>query len=199
MLYEAVIRTPCVDVYGKHKFIERQFKERGVATRRYTWTPSEGRMAIVRYFEPLGDGFTWLPLESPPANKKIRFHLCAHVRRFTDLQRSCGNGFRRISNSDYCDNLQWIEDKSALIGLRLVTESIDVNPVTIPIFGKKTQDGTAFIKPFRLVASQFDGVAIVDDPNRFSKALALSVGNAKAFGLGFIMFSVFGRGTQQNG
>jgi hypothetical protein len=194
MLYEALIRTPAVDAYGKHQFIERQFKERGVATRKYTWTFTTGRMAIVRYFEPIGDGFTWTPLDSPPENSKIRFRLCAHVRQPTTCVRASGNGFRSISNIDYYDNIQWLENKADLIGVRFLSESIDVNPLTIPIVGKKADSERVF--NFRLRASQFEGVATIVNAERFAQALATSVGNAKAFGLGFIMFSMFGRGFQ---
>lgn len=197
MLYEAAIRTPAIDAYSKHQFIERQFKERGVATRKYTWTFTEGRTAIVRYFEPIGTGFTWLPLHPPPENIKIRFRLCAHIRQPTTSPRNSGRGFRSISNTDYFDNIKWLESKADQIGVRFLSDSIDVNPLLVPIFGEKTgDDGSPHVFNFRLKASQFDGVATIVNPDLFAQALATSVGNAKAFGLGFIMFSVFGRGFQ---
>jgi len=188
-LYEAVIRTPVVDAYGKHKFLERQFKERDDHIRKYTWTSGEGRMAIVRYFEPLGNGFTWTTLESPPKDTKIRFNLCAHVRQGTHVPGSSNECNREL---DYADCIRWIEGKSPEIGWRLLAESVDVNPVTIPISGK-VPTGEQGIRPFRLFASQFDGIATIEDPVLFMQALTKGVGNAKAFGLGFIMFTIFGR------
>lgn len=197
MLYEAAIRTPCLDVYGKHKFIERQFKDRGHEIRRYTWTSLPDRRAVVRYNEPFGNGFTWIPLISPPVGSKIRFQLCAHVRKCTDRRRNSGRGVRRVSNLDYADNLDWIENQSKRIGWRLLTDSVDFNPIVIPLFGEKTDtDGEK--KPFaiHLRASQFDGIATIEQPDHFTQALTTGVGNAKAFGLGFIMFTVFGKGFQ---
>jgi hypothetical protein len=183
IMYESVIMTPTTDIYDKHQFLDRQFKIHGIEVKRdYTWAVLPGvRKVVLRYHQPL-DWAPWTILEVPPEGARVRFRLCSNIRRLA------GNAeiSKRLTDQDYCRNLDWLEYTSKkTIGWDLLDDSIDVQHLAFPLRRLCDPDHS-----FTLRASQFEGIATIRDQKQFARALTFGVGNGKAFGLGFVFFSM---------
>lgn len=160
MIYESKILVPTNDRYVAHKIVEA----RAPACR---WGFSEDGIATVRSAVQIDD--TWQLVELPPAETVIRFTLIAHVR----------HGKKRVSNLDYVANLNWLDRQSENMGL--YCHGMDFDPMQTVILKDR---------PFPLCVSHFRGIAAIKNVTAFEAALISNVGNAKAYGFGFLIYNL---------
>lgn len=175
MIFETRIKCPSRDVYEQHKYLDMILRPPVAnTTRDYTWKYNATDFAPVRRHERYGS-HDWQPLKMPRRGERIRFHLRTHYRACQILR----NGrVRRVSNVDYFENLEWIVYHGRTKGIDV--QDADVDFVTMMI----SKPG----RPFRLQVSDFRGIATVVDGERFEQALLFGMGNAKAYGMGFMSF-----------
>jgi hypothetical protein len=181
-LRELTMTPPTLERYERHQYVEHLMKKPGVEMKRtYTWAPAEDYIRIK--VRAVTDKITpWVPVEIPKKGAVIKFQLDAHLREWV----LDANGHRvdeyRKSNTNYIDNLDWIENRAKESGL--VLKGKDYEPIPVPV----AYPGDPFVK----MGSRFRGVAIMADTDKFLAALTFGIGDAKAFGFGFMNFRVVG-------
>jgi hypothetical protein len=200
VLFEAQLRSPHPAPYVQHKFLVELFAQvtntplvPGItAIRDYVWCESDG-VLFIRRTNPTND-LAWHPVEIPPADSLINFEVLARCRsNMGELRpnhwRRPHPIFRRGARSpmtDPNDNLTWFCDRAEKLGLEVVDAGVELDMKTI---GKENRSRRNQQRPaFSLLVANFYGVAKVCDPVLFERALAVGVGDGKAFGLGFIFF-----------
>ena len=200
MLFEARIDFPNPSAYWQHQYLEGLFahledeqhrtflQTLGESPpRHFLWCESDGQL-IVRRTIPTND-LAWHPVEIPPAESVINFQLQARCRRPDgDLRDSIHPFFSRGARppiTDPNETRQWLENRAEYFGLRI--EDVEVEMFMRRI--EKPSLSRFGMKPaFRLIVSSFFGVATVCDPARFEHGLTVGIGDAKAFGLGLMLF-----------
>jgi CRISPR associated protein len=200
MLFEAQIGAPHPSAYRQHEFLEAMFahledeKEReflklqGQSPRRnFLWCEQDGQL-IIRRQRPTND-LAWQPVLIPPADSMINFQLSARCRRPDgDLRDDLHPFFSRGARPPITDPNEvrdWLERRAPVIGLQI--EDVEVEMFVRPI--EKPSLSRFGAKPmFRMLVASFYGVATVSDPQRFERGLTLGIGDAKAFGLGLMLF-----------
>ena len=175
MLCETTLETQPSGIYAQHKYVESVMKPHMTdGVRNYTWASlSETKVAIRCDTKP---DALWRPVRLPKNGTAVRFTLDAHVRCWgrRDDRRV------RVSNTRYMANLDWIDRKAPLIGLKLRGQ--DYDPIKVAI--------TKGDRPFMMDASRFRGIAIITNAKLFADSLLKGIDNAKAFGFGFLNFTV---------
>jgi len=87
--------------------------------------------------------------------------------------------------TDPNETRQWLEQRADYFGLRI--EDVEVE-MFIRRIDKPSLSRFGIRPTFRLIVSNFFGVATVCDPVRFERGLTVGIGDAKAFGLGLMLF-----------
>lgn len=195
MIYEAEVVCPWVDNYHQHRFVEQMFKgslgKTGEVPRTYTWAYIPGQQSvIVRHDQPIRpESYNWLPLHPPAARTTVQFRFLANVRDYKDGR--C----MRTTSLDEQRNLEWLHYASEkTIGWQLDPRSLDVDFVSIQV-SQIFEDRERVTKTskrrdrFILNTSLFSGRAMIVDPDKFANVLLRGIGNAKAFGVGFIFYT----------
>jgi hypothetical protein len=193
MIYEAEVACPWVDNYDQHRFVEQIFKgsngQCGAAPRTYTWAYIPGQHSvIVRHAIPIQPRtYNWLPLHPPPAGTTVQFRFLANVRDWN------GRALRTTS-LDEQRNREWLDYASTkMIGWELDRYSVDLDFVSIEVrplakgSGRRVQN-RRHRDEFILNTTLFSGRATIVDPEKFTHVLLHGLGNAKAFGVGFIFY-----------
>ena len=200
MLFEAQLLSPHPAPYAQHKFLVELFAQitdmplvPGItAIRDYVWCESDG-ILFIRRNTPTND-LAWRPVEVPPADTLINFQVLARCR--SNLGDLRPNHWRRPHPilrrgarppmTDPNDNLTWWHATAGKIGLEVEDAGVELDVKTI---GKENRSRRGRPRPaFSLLVANFYGIAKVCDPVLFERALAVGVGDGKAFGLGFIFF-----------
>lgn len=178
-LCEARIPCPIVDRYERHKMVEdiMRIDADDHSVRKYTWTPDEDS---IRVRNVMDENELWREVEIPKPGTLLRITLDTHLRGDFRDSNEPGKRRRLPSNTDYIANLNWIEWlATAKLGIKL--RSIDFEPIKVPI----NRPPRFFIKH----ASRFRGIGYMgDDTERFVQTISFGIGNAKAYGLGFLMY-----------
>lgn len=156
--------------YERHRFVERLMKNDMHVQRQYTWGPVGTYSVKIRCMTEQSEN--WRPVIIPEPDSMIRFEMDAHIRRTSHKHRR--------SRVDYIASLEWLERIAEQIGLRL--RSHDAEPIKIPINDP--------VSPFVKDASRFRGNAIIVDQEKLLSALAFGIGDAKAYGFGFLNFHI---------
>ncbi len=156
--------------------------------RDYLWCENDG-VFFVRRPLPTND-LVWRPVTIPPECSMITMQLQARCRHASDGDRkdmhhpTVRRGARHAL-LEPGDNLDWLDQTAARIGLHLEDAEVDLVRKTIDKPIKKImQPGPQFT----LVLANFTAVASVVDEAQFERALSFGVGDSKAFGCGFIHF-----------
>ena len=199
VLFEAQLRSPNPSPYEQHRFLVELFARLTNTpmipgeqiTRDYVWCESDG-ILHVRRTKPTND-LAWQPVVVPPTDTLINFQALVRCRSNSGDLRPRKNlppdpMFHRGSRwtkTDPNDNLTWWYATAEKIGLAVEDAGVELDLKTI---GKENLSRNGLRPAFSLLTSTFYGVAKVCDPVRFERALAIGVGDAKAFGLGFIFF-----------
>lgn len=206
MLFEARIDSPHPSAYRQHEFLEglfahleteqqRQF-QRSVGEsppRHFLWCESDGQL-IIRRALPTND-LAWTPLEIPPADSLINFQLQARCRRPDgDLRAEIHPFYSRGARppiTDPNETREWLEHRAGQFGLQIEDVEVEmfirqIDKPSLSRFGAKPW--------FRMMIASFFGVATVCDPAKFEHGLTVGIGDAKAFGLGLMLFWQRGHG-----
>ena len=180
-----------VDVFAK--LTETPLRPGEDAIRDYIWCESDGILYIRRAMPT--DILTWYPVDVPPNDTLINFQVTVRCRQNVGdlrptLTKKAHARFRRGSRAPMSDpiaNLTWWYATSAKIGLDIEDAGVELESRLI---SKESQSRNYYgTRPaFHLLASNFYGVAKICDRSLFERALTFGVGDAKAFGLGFIFF-----------
>jgi hypothetical protein len=181
-LCEAQVPCHLEERYARHRFIEQIMKNGVDMQRTYTWLSAN---RSVRIRDQMEESEQWSPVVVPPIDAIFRFTLDAHVREFLRFELDPFKPYvfpSRRSNTNCLDNLDWIEWKAQSIGVKL--RAIDFDPIKVPI----NHPRRAFVKN----ASRFRGIAIMQDPETFLRAITFGIGDAKTFGFGYLNFTVLG-------
>jgi hypothetical protein len=211
MLFEAQLDSPHESAYQQHQFLVNLFvnmedlerrRERFLKgespTRDYLWCESDG-VLLIRRAQPT-NALAWQPVEIPPVNSLISFQLQARCRKNTgDLyprytwQRGHALFTRgsRNTTTDPTESLVWLGKAAQKIGLDIEDAEVEVGTKIINKYNITRSRRRARMRirsAFTLETSNFYGVAKVRDPQQFEQGLIHGVGDAKAFGLGYIIF-----------
>lgn len=174
MLYELTMPLPSEDRYLAHQIVDAQ---NAVAETPCRWGFSMPKAITLRCRSRLTA--SWQPMTLPAVDQRIRFLMDARVRRYQGRYQ-VGKIVKkhRISDTDYVANLNWIDSHAAMMGLRLETTDHDR---IVAVINKPA-------RPFVMPASRFQGIALVTDPERLEAILATNIGDAKAYGFGFMVY-----------
>jgi hypothetical protein len=161
-MYETLFEAP--DRYTAHQMVEAIKKTHMI---NISWGFHHGTV-MVRSEKKLSTDST--PLKLPRQGSQIKFAVPVHVRR-TD--RMTG---KRVTTDNETANLAFLERQPT--GLDITTVICDRALATI----------NKYPRPFTINVGAIRGIATITDLIAFKRALMANVGNAKAFGLGFIDF-----------
>lgn len=173
MLYEVKLRSPVRGRYPQHAWLDALLKTPlEDSVRDFTWRAEDGYL-YVRSINPRPGH--WRPVIIPVPGTPIRFALDAHVR--------CNNPDARSRNRNYAKldtkaNIIWLYRQTKAMGL-------DIEQST---FISRSELIDKPDKPFLMHIASFNGTATVIDQQAFEAKLITGIGNAKAFGLGFLHF-----------
>jgi hypothetical protein len=181
MLCEALLKTPVTGAYERHVYLEAKLKPAATDTQRtYLWVSVDDEHVRVRRECQHRDA-EWKPVAIPTPGTIIRFNLDTQVR--VSVRRSAWPWplpSQRVGSANYMQNLRWIDHAAEKCGIKI--RGVDYDPIKIPI----TKPNHSFI----MKASRFRGIGTVTDPGLLIQALGFGIGNAKAFGQGFLNFNV---------
>jgi hypothetical protein len=160
--------------------------------RDYVWGEADG-ILYIRRTVPTND-LAWHPVLVPPNDSMINFQVLARCRQSEgDLRathsRKAHPVFRRGSRPPVTDpiaNMTWWYATAPKIGLEVEDAGVELEIKVITKQGISRNFGPR--RAFGLLTANFYGVAKICDRTLFERALAFGVGDAKAFGLGFIFF-----------
>lgn len=193
MLYQATVPVRQeFDRYEGHQIAEMRGQQGGVLYLR--WGFDQFGLVEMRSRKRI-DG-AWEPVETPATGSVIRYKMDAHVRCF----RLGLDGLRRrVSDDDYISNLNWWGyNAHHRGGLRLLRTDFDPITTVVKRFPKPAGPENTYeardSRPFILQASRFRGTAEIVDDRMFEEALVKGIGNAKAWGFGFIIYTVIQEG-----
>lgn len=198
MLFEAQLRSPHPSPYEQHKFLVELFAgltntpPGEIAVRDYIWCESDG-ILYIRRAVPTND-LAWHPVVIPPDDSLINFQVAARCRQNSGdlrptMRRARHPVFSRGSRPPITDpiaSLTWWDATARKIGLEVEDAGVELEEKLIAKENPSLRYG---LRPaFSLLTANFYGVAKIGDRALFEQALAHGVGDAKAFGLGFIFF-----------
>ncbi len=166
MLYEAVLEAPTSDLFEQHQWIDSLLKTDNSSEKDYIWKYSDSRNVSVRRRTKLIGHGQWQEVIIPGEGSKICFSFDAHLRR----------GHYRKGAVGLPDALKWFERKVEAIGLT----SADYNAEESKLVTSRGLFKTIW---------HFNGIANIVAPDLFEHAVAHGISNAKAYGLGFLLFS----------
>lgn len=185
MIFEAIVRCPSADRYEQHLYlVERMGPFTEPYARHWLWRGLGTDAVMVRSAKPIGD-FDWHPVAVPESGR-ARILLEAHVRRNRN-DRQTGKR-TRPSRHDYVGRLHWFRDKGEQFGFEV--QGLEVQDATAWI-GKKPPN-----RPFDLHVSVYVGVITITNPVSLEYAMLRGIGNAKAYGFGFMIVSPIGGGQR---
>lgn len=178
-MYETMLSAVIPGQYGAHTTLEALLKPPGtVLPRNYVWMLDAYGTITLRCAEPLHpDILSWEPVELPPQGGAVLFYLCSPLRTNQRVRERRADGVRRkrpLTDPQACE--RWLDIAAPRAGLHLIAPSIEISHAWI---GKPNR---SFILPVTV----FHGMAVVDDVDRLRAAMLLGIGNAKAFGFGFL-------------
>ena len=191
MLYQATVPVRReFDRYEGHMIAEMRGQKGNVSFLRWGFN----LFGLVEMRSRVAIDGAWEELPLPKVGSIIRYKMDAHVRR-----SSVGvDGVkRRVSDDDYISNLNWWGWRAHhRAGLELLRTDFD--PITAVIKRMPKPDETTGemveAEPFIMQASRFRGTARIFDMEMFEEILVRGVGNAKAWGFGFIIYTVIEEG-----
>lgn len=211
MLFEAQLDSPHQSAYRQHQFLvnlfidledseERRarFLEGETPVRDYLWCESDG-VLLIRRNRPTND-LPWQPVEIPPTDSLISFQLQARCRKSAgDLHpryhwqkgHALFSRGARATATDPNESLAWLSKTAKNIGLDIVDAEVEPGTKVIRKYNitrSRRQAKMRIRRAFTLDVSNFYGVAQVRDPQQFEHGLTFGIGDAKAFGLGYIIF-----------
>jgi hypothetical protein len=163
--------------YPQHAWLDAIFKPPlEDVTRDFTWRAEDGYLYVR---SPNRRPGYWQEVEIPPVGTQIQFKLDAHVRRNnlpgTSTSRLVA---RNRAVVDPKANIAWLHRQANKMGLHIERSTFASQPELI----EKLE------RPFLMYASVFEGIATVTDEESFTAKLTTGVGNAKAYGFGFLAF-----------
>lgn len=177
MLFQVKVRSPVRGRYPQHVWLDAMFKTALEDQRRdFIWRAEDGYL-YVRSTNPR-PGY-WQPVEIPSVGTPIRFQLEAHVRCRPRgaIQTSKAVPHNRAVLHPQA-NLAWLRRQATTMGLSIERST----------FVRQAELIDKLEKPFLMYASIFEGTATVINQIDFGAKLTTGIGNAKAFGFGFLAF-----------
>lgn len=174
-LCETQMVSNVIGRYETHKFVEHAMRvgENDHTRRYYTWGPAPDSVSIRNVTK---ETKLWRPVVPPKVGKPFRFVVDV---QFRGSYIGWEENRRRIQNrTNYAINLRWFGRFCEKLGVKL--SDVDFEIIRVPL---NRPD-----RPFIKIASRFQADAVMLDQEKFLNILAQGVGNAKAYGFGFLTF-----------
>lgn len=181
MIFETILECPTADRYEQHLFLDDLMGEpMEDGMRHWLWRSLGGNMIALRSSAPVGK-FNWQPVPIPESGTKARILLEAHVRQ--NRHTFWGKKIRPSrDDDDDLGKLHWFRNRGAECGFDVQALNMQSDVVWI---SKRS-------KPFGMRIVVYMGVVTITDPASVEHFLLRGLGNAKAYGCGFMILSPIG-------